>query len=257
LFFALELSETRIDGKEFTRTDIANITREINKLFPMPVFVLFKRGGFLTLSVVNRRLHRRDETKDVLLKVTLIKDIDFQNPKRSHLEILKDLSFDALFKKHKFQNFVELHKAWTATLDTKELNKRFFRELSNWYFWAVSQTVFPKEAKDGNSEETHCAKSVIRLITRLMFVWFLKEKGLISDELFNQRELGNILKNFVTVQSPNFSLIPPRFAGGRHAEAWTLNKFQSRLLFKKIALCLLCLCFGFGGRHAEAWTLNF
>ena len=164
------MPETRSNGKEFTRTDLANITREINKLFPMPAFILFKRGNCLTLSVINRRLHKLDESKDVLLKVTLIKDIDFQNPKRSHLEILKDLSFDELHKKHKFQNFVELHKAWTATLDTKKLNKRFFRELSNWYFWAVSQVTFPQDPKDIDSEETHHAKSVIRLITRLMFV---------------------------------------------------------------------------------------
>lgn len=196
LFFVVELNDTKANGKEFTRTDLANITREINKCFQMPVFVLFKLGVCLTFSVINRRLHKKDETKDVIeiKKVSLIKDIDFQNPKRSHLEILKDLSLEELQKKHKFQNFVELHKAWMATLDTKELNKRFFRELSNWYFWAASQVTFPQDVNDDDSEETHSAKSVIRLITRLMFVWFLKEKGLISDELFNKRELDGILK---------------------------------------------------------------
>ncbi len=196
LFFAVELNETKSDGKTFTRTDLANVTREINKCFPMPVFVLFKLGQNLTLSVINRRLHKKDETKDVIeiKKVSLIKDIDFTDPKRSHLEILKDLSLDELQKKHKFQNFVELHKAWMATLDTKELNKRFFRELSNWYFWAVSQVKFPKAPNDTDSDETHSAKSVIRLITRLMFVWFLKEKGLINAEIFRLRELKNILK---------------------------------------------------------------
>ncbi len=173
LFFAVELNPTKAEDKDFTRTDLANITREINKCFPMPVFVLFKCGNLLTLSVINRRLHKTDESKDVLLKISLIKDIDIADPKRSHLEILKDLSLEELNKKHKFQNFVELHKAWMATLDTKELNKRFFRELSNWYFWAVSQVAFPKAPNDIDKEKTHCAKSVIRLITRLIFVWFL------------------------------------------------------------------------------------
>lgn len=196
LFFTVELNLRKSDGKEFTRTDLANITREINKCFPMPVFVLFKRENLLTLSVINRRLHKRDETKDVIeiKKVSLIKDIDFLDPKRSHLEILKDLSLEELTKKYKFQNFAELHKAWMATLDTKELNKRFFRELSNWYFWAVSKVKFPKAPTDTDSDETHCAKSVIRLITRLIFVWFLKEKGLIDDELFRMRELKQVLK---------------------------------------------------------------
>lgn len=31
-------------------------------------------GDTLTLAVINRRLHKRDESKDVLEKVTLIKD---------------------------------------------------------------------------------------------------------------------------------------------------------------------------------------
>ena len=30
---------------------------------------------------------------------------------------------------------------------------------------------------------------VIRLITRLLFVWFIKEKNLIADELFNEAQI--------------------------------------------------------------------
>ena len=38
----------------------------------------------------------RDESKDVLEKVTLIKDINILIPHRAHIEILFDLSFDEL-----------------------------------------------------------------------------------------------------------------------------------------------------------------
>ena len=72
LFVALKLKKGH-----YTRTDLSNIAREINKLFPMPVLILFKNGESLTLSVINRRLHKRDTSKDVLEKVTLIKDIRF------------------------------------------------------------------------------------------------------------------------------------------------------------------------------------
>ena len=65
LFFALELSEP-----DYTRTQLAGITREINRLFDMPVMLVFRYGGSLTLAVINRRLHKRDESKDVLEKVT-------------------------------------------------------------------------------------------------------------------------------------------------------------------------------------------
>jgi len=94
----------------------------------MPAMILFSYNGLLTFSVINRRLHKKDKGKDVLEKVTLIKDINIHEPHRAHVEILFDLSFDELHRKHGFTNFVELHQAWQKTLDTKELNKKFYGE---------------------------------------------------------------------------------------------------------------------------------
>lgn len=187
LFFAIQLT-----NKEYSRTELSLITREINRLFPMPVMVLFRHENTLTLSVINRRLHKLDDTKDVLEKITLIKDINIENPHRAHIEILFDLSFEELKEKYQFVNFVDLHNSWQKTLDTKELNKRFFNELANWYFWATSKVVFPDdELKD---KDIRNATGVIRLITRLMFVWFLKEKNLVPDDLFNEKKLKQLLK---------------------------------------------------------------
>ncbi len=186
LFFALEL----VDG-DYTRTELATITREINKIFSMPVMVLFSHGDTLTLSIINRRLHKLDESKDVLEKVTLIKDIDFASPHRAHIEILFDLSLAEIYSQHGFTNFVELHRAWQKALDSSELNKRFFKEIANWYFWALQNVTFPKAA--GEVKEIRNATSVIRLITRLIFIWFIKEKQLVPDDLFDQRKLNRIL----------------------------------------------------------------
>jgi len=63
LFFAVDLK-----SDQYTRTRFADITREINKLFDMPVMVLFRHGEYLTLAIINRRLHKRDESKDVLCR---------------------------------------------------------------------------------------------------------------------------------------------------------------------------------------------
>jgi len=63
LFFAIDLA-----GGQYTRTQLASITREVNKVFPLPVMVLFRHGDRLTLAIINRRLSKRDETKDVLEK---------------------------------------------------------------------------------------------------------------------------------------------------------------------------------------------
>jgi hypothetical protein len=190
LFITIELS-----GFEYSRTVLAQITREINRVFPMPVLILFKYYQNLTLSVINRRLHKRDESKDVLEKVTQIKDIKIETPHRAHLEILFDLSFDELNRKYHFSNFIELHNAWQRTLDTKELNKRFYSELFNWYLWAVRSVKFPNDVDDDIDNDVYNSESVIRLLTRLIFVWFIKEKNLVPDILFDERALKSILKD--------------------------------------------------------------
>jgi type I restriction-modification system DNA methylase subunit len=189
LFFAIELTKP-----EYSRTLLAQITREVNKIFPMPVMIIFRHGQNLTLSIIDRRLHKRDAQKDVLKKVTLIKDISIESPHRAHLEILFDLSLDELRRVHKFTNFVELHNAWQKTLDTKELNKRFYSELSNWYFWAMDHVSFPDDVE--KNKDIRNATSLIRLITRIIFVWFIKEKSLVPDALFDRRGMQNILKVF-------------------------------------------------------------
>ncbi len=195
LFFCIELND-----REYTRTALSQITREINKVFKMPVMVLFKLGNKLSLAIINRRLHKKDAEKDVLEKVTLIKDINIQQPHRAHIEILFDLTIEELRHVHKFTNFVELHEAWKKTLDTKELNKRFYKELSNWYFWAIKEVYFPGEPFQANAAtdpqvREHNAKNLIRLLTRLLFVWFVKEKNLVPDQLFDKRFIKDSLLN--------------------------------------------------------------
>ena len=188
LFFALKLK-----GSHYTRTQLSQITREINNSFKMPAMILFQHGEELAFAVIDRRLNGRYPDKDVLLKTTLIKGINFANHHRAHVDILSDLSIDELYEKHKFTNFPELHEAWKKTLDTSELNKRFFKEIAYWYFWAVDNVTFPDGAE--KDKEIRNATSVIRLITRLIFVWFIKEKGLVPDALFNEAKIQELLVN--------------------------------------------------------------
>ena len=192
LFMAIELRENH-----YTRTDLAKITREVNKCFLMPVIILFKYGAVLTLSVIERRQNKREAEKDVLEKVTLVKDVGIASPHRAHLEILTDLSLDELAdrKKHRISNFDTLFKVWQEALDTTELNKRFYKELSNWYFWAKSQAQFPTLPHEKTSAESdeRVSTAMIRLITRLIFVWFLKEKNLVPEELFDKTRVNGYL----------------------------------------------------------------
>ncbi len=186
LFIAISLKES-----VYTRTQLANLTREINKIFQMPVMIIIHHGENLTFSIIHRRINKKDESRDVLEKVTLIKDISITKPHRGHIEILFDLSLNQLSKDKPFSNFVELQKAWEKTLDTSELNKKFYKEIANWYAYSQKKVSFPMGG--GEDVEVRNATNIIRLITRLIFVWFIKEKGLVPDELFNENKLKGIL----------------------------------------------------------------
>lgn len=196
-----------LEDRDWTRTELAEITRAVNRLFPMPAIIIFLYGGKLTLSVIPRRPNKKDNSRDVIeptRKVALIKDVDLQHPHRAHLDILTDLHIRAgVTAKKAPNNFDDLYKAWTEILSAEELNKRFYRRLSDWYLWAVGtedqpQVMFPVarevEQKVG-AEERHKLNqiSVIRLLTRLIFVWFIKEKGLVPDALFNASQLREML----------------------------------------------------------------
>ncbi|MDD3501258.1 MAG: hypothetical protein PHE19_02425, partial [Candidatus Cloacimonetes bacterium] len=188
LFLAIELTKS-----EYTRTQLAQISREINKVFSMPVLTLFKYGNLITFSVINRRLNKLDRTKDVLEKITMIKDISILKPHRAHLEILRELSTDNITA----NNFKELHQAWEKALDIQVLNNKFYTELSNWFFWATKEVRFPGYE---NQDDTYNEQNLIRLLTRLLFVWFIKEKGLIPEKLFNLKDLQSILKDDLEIK---------------------------------------------------------
>lgn len=191
-FNSLVFMAVGLQGETYTRTDLAKITREVNKCLPMPVIILFRHGSTLTLAVIQRRQNLRAGDQDVLAKVTLVKDIDVAKPHTAHVRILAELSLDDLAdrKKHRISNFETLFGVWQEVLDTTELNKRFYRELSNWYFWALQHARFPDLPGEGQDRQ---AVAMIRLITRLIFVWFLKEKNLVSDTLFDRDQLNTFL----------------------------------------------------------------
>lgn len=79
------------------------------------------------------------------------------------------------------------------------LTKAFYNELSDWYAWAIDSVEFPgmRVIEDADKKNEHKSKNIIRLLTRLLFVWFLKQKQLIPDELFDVEYLANnLLKGF-------------------------------------------------------------
>lgn len=79
------------------------------------------------------------------------------------------------------------------------LTRAFYQELSDWYAWAVKVVRFPNKLNDPTDDDKFNAESTIRLVTRLIFVWFLKQKHLIPEEFFDKETIGKLIKGF----SPN------------------------------------------------------
>ena len=189
LFCAVELKDNT-----YSRTKYAEFTREINKRLFAPTVILFRAGNRLTVAFADRRPDKTDDDRDVLGQVTLIKDIRLNDPHRAHLDILSELSLEAcadwMGANNKPKNFDGLLSAWLAKLDTEALNKQFYRKLFAWYEWAIETATFPTD----ENRTLQPAEHVIRLITRLLFIWFIKEKGLIAEALFSKAQIQDLLK---------------------------------------------------------------
>ncbi len=186
VFLALDLAE-----RAWTRRELVGITRELNRGFAMPAIVAFRHGRRLTLSVIDRRRNKRDASRDVVGgRVSLIKDVDLTQPHRAHLEILADLTLSSL--RPAPTDFRTLYDGWLSVLSAAELNKRFYRDLADWFAWASAPGVvhFPRGQGNGEGERQ---TGLIRLLTRLMFIWFIKQKDLVPAAFFDREALRVLL----------------------------------------------------------------
>jgi hypothetical protein len=191
VFFALEM-----DGAEPTRSDLSLITRTLNRLLPMPVFILFKHGNSVSLSVINRRKHMRDGTRDVLTRVSFIRGIDCQHVHRAHLDLLERFALRSLAEQAgAIKTFSQLDDAWQKLLSTQDLNERFYRELVDWFIWATGEirlANLPDHVADTpKTRDLATQEFTVRLICRTLFAWFLKEMKLVPAELLELYDITN------------------------------------------------------------------
>jgi type I restriction-modification system DNA methylase subunit len=68
------------------------------------------------------------------------------------------------------------------------LSEKFYEELRNWYFWAT------EELYQGSHKRNHDADHALRIIVRLLLIFFLQEKELVPRELFDENWISENLK---------------------------------------------------------------
>ena len=87
----------------------------------------------------------------------------------------------------------------TAAFSVEALTKQFYKDLFDWYQWAVdpaSGVYFPNNTSTEDDDREDIETKIIRMITRIMFVWFIKQKDLVPDKIFDADFLSTILKDF-------------------------------------------------------------
>lgn len=182
------------------RAALGQIASAFNRAFPYtPVMLVIQYDHYLTIVNTERIPFRQTWREgDRPGKVTMLKDIDIEQPHAGHVRILQ-----ALQRTSDINSYRGLYEYWQKVLDTQTLNRQFFQELANWYFWAAERADFPKDFEKDRSIRN--SVSLIRLITRVIFVWFIREKSLVPDRIFQREFLKDILKDFNrTKKSANY-----------------------------------------------------
>ncbi len=87
----------------------------------------------------------------------------------------------------------------TKAFSVDVLTKQFYNDLFDWYLWAIdpeSNVTFPGDTSTPDDDREDLETKIIRMITRIMFVWFIKQKQLVPDKIFDIEYLCTILKDF-------------------------------------------------------------
>src|SRR5699024_6481695 len=140
------------------------------------IFVFYDEAGNFRFSFI-RRYYGKDQKYSNWKRFTYYVQPGKQNKTfRRQLDSCDFSSLDAI----------------ESAFNVETLSKEFYTELSHWYFASLSEVEFPNEYKQ--DEHQLNSQSMIRLITRMMFVWFMKQKELIPKEIFDKNYLDGILK---------------------------------------------------------------
>ncbi len=207
------------DGEPLSRTEASHIVRGVNRLVKQnPATVIIVERGtvrqdsqdskdnpvkktMLSIATCERTDYKQAwRPGEKLGRVSILRGIDCANPHRGHIDILESMNVK------KSKTFDALYAQWQKVFSTSILTNKFYNELFDWYCWAIDKKTdvyFPNRPDDDTDDYEGIDTKIIRLITRIMFVWFIKQKNLVPASLFDASFLKTILKNFDPVASDN------------------------------------------------------
>lgn len=196
LVFAVDM----VENCSLTRSEMAILTRGFNRIATaQPVILFIRQGVKLSLSTCERmEFSQQWREGEKLGKVSILRNINCKNPHHGQIDILEALG------DKKYDTFDELYDHWMNVFSCDVLTEKFYSELSDWYAWASEVVRFPNDVSTGLNDDEQQRKNnqlnseaCIRMITRLIFVWFLYCKGLIPKQFFDKDYIhDNLIKDF-------------------------------------------------------------
>ena len=152
-------------------------------LFTQGLFVFYGDGGDFRMSLISGRVEGGK--------------LAYNSFKRQTFFVRQD-QVNRTFR-DQMEKGIGDYPALCEAFSIEALTKQFYNELFAWYEWALSDEMdvrFPNDIHTDKDNRELISEHMIRLITRLMFVWFIKQKHLVPDEIFRVEELRKLLRDF-------------------------------------------------------------
>lgn len=93
------------------------------------------------------------------------------------------------------RTYARLREAFSV----EALTRQFYGELFEWYLRATSDgagVTFPNDVTTPDDDRDDLEVKMMRLLTRVLFTWFIMQRGLVPRRLFDPAFLGTVLRDF-------------------------------------------------------------
>lgn len=225
--FSCDNSLSERSGKKAQYEKAKRVLKE--RISDAGIFVFYDAGGNFRFSLIYTNYLGQKKDWSTFKRFTYFVSKEFTN--KTFLQRIGDADFSSLDK---------IQEAFSVEKVTKE----FYENISYWYFWAVKKCVFPKDAE---VEENGRNISVIRLITRIIFVWFMRERKLISKELFDKDTINDLLLDTSNDSSTYYQAILQNLFFATLSTKQEERQFRSEIRGQK----------GFNSDHGNPYVFRF
>ena len=148
------------------------------------IFIFYDEAGNFRFSFIRKNYGNKEQ------KLTSWKRYTYYVEKDKTNKTFKDRIGNT-----DFSSLDTLQKAFSV----EKLTEDFYKELFAWYQWTLSEEIgitFPNNTETSDDDRIKLEEQIIRLITRLLFVWFIKQKKLVPNNLFDDKKLKTYLTDF-------------------------------------------------------------